>query len=75
VAFFVRLNLKDTQMKFIKLFNPFLQPLTQDIIRTSLIEYERSLLEHEAATSYSQKMVEYYRDGIKRLQKQAVELV
>lgn len=62
-------------MQFIKMFNPFLKPVTQDIIRANLIEYERHLLEHEAATSYSQKMVEYYRDGIRRLQKQTVELI
>lgn len=62
-------------MKFIKMLNPFQQPVAQDIIRANLMEYERSLLQHEAATSYSQKMAEYYRDGIKRLQKQTVELV
>jgi hypothetical protein len=61
-------------MNTFKIFNPFHKPVAQDIIRNNLKEYERSLLQHEAATSYSQKMVEYYRDGIKRLQKQAVEL-
>jgi hypothetical protein len=62
-------------MKFFKMVNPFHTPTPQDIIRENLQDYGRSLLQHEAATSYSQKMAEYYRDGIKRLQKQTVELV
>ena len=41
-------------MKYIQMFNPFIKPLAQDIIRENLEEYERNLLQHEAATSYSQ---------------------
>jgi len=62
-------------MKLISLINPFHKPLAKDIIQETLRDYERNLLEHEAATSYSHKMSEYYREGIKRLQRQATEVV
>ena len=50
-----------------KLFNVFSRPLAAEIRRKTIEEYERDLLNSEAAASYHQKMVEYYREGIQRL--------
>ncbi len=46
----------------------FKKPQAQAIVKNSLADYERHLLEHEAAASYHAKMSEYYAEGIARLQ-------
>lgn len=43
------------------------KPTIEEIRNRTLDEYERSLLEQEAAAAYHRKLVEYYRDGIARL--------
>jgi cob(I)alamin adenosyltransferase len=52
------------------IFNIFRKPKAEDLVREALEEYQRQLFNAEAAAAYQTKMVEYYRDGIKRLQKQ-----
>ena len=49
------------------LINYFKKPQAQNIIKDNIEEYARELIRHEAATSYSQKMSEYYREGLERL--------
>ena len=60
-----------TQMPFFKQFNPFRKPTARVIIQANLEEYERQLVNQEAAAAYHTKMAEYYREGIKRLQSQS----
>ena len=52
-----------------KLFS-FRKPQASELAHRALKEYEVHLLEQEAAASYHSKLVEYYKDGIKRLKAQ-----
>jgi hypothetical protein len=49
--------------------NPFYTPRANELVTQSLVEYERKLVEQEAAAAYHAKMAEYYREGIDRLSK------
>lgn len=45
----------------------FSTPTAGELAQTSLAEYERSMLIHQATAAYSLKMAEYYKEGIDRL--------
>ena len=49
-------------------FNVFKKPLAQEIVTNDFAAHQKLLLEHEHAAAYHQKMVEYYRASLKRLQ-------
>jgi len=42
-------------------------PTAAEVAKTELESYERSLLTAQAKAAYEAKMVEYYKEGIKRL--------
>jgi hypothetical protein len=46
----------------------FRKPSAEQLVKEALEEYQRQLINAEATAAYQIKMVEYYRDGIKRLQ-------
>ena len=55
-------------MNFLKmLLRPFTKPMAVEIVKTSLDEYQRQLLIHEASAAYHDKMAQYYSEGIVRL--------
>jgi hypothetical protein len=58
--------------KFIKrIFAPlFAKPAAPTLMQQKLHEYKTKLVEAEDAALYAEKMSEYYREGIERLQHQ-----
>ena len=54
-------------MNKLSILNPFHKPPAKVMAQQTLEDYERRLLESEAAASYHAKMVEYYRESIDRL--------
>lgn len=57
-------------MKLPAFLNPFKKPAANEVLKEHLEEYKRQLITQEASAAYHAKMAEYYREGIKRLQKQ-----
>lgn len=47
----------------------FSKPSAAEIVENNLEEYQRQLVDHQAATSYHKKMAEYYAEGLERLQR------
>lgn len=55
--------------KILSPFNPWQDPPTAaELIQENIVEYQRQLVLQEAAAAYHQKMSEYYRESIQRLQ-------
>ena len=50
--------------------NIFRKPLAAELAQKAHEDYARSLFLHEAEAAFHRKMVEYYQEGIKRLQQQ-----
>jgi hypothetical protein len=49
-------------------FNPFRKPSVQELKKTQLEESQRQLLLNETAAAYHQKLTEFYREDVIRLQ-------
>lgn len=60
--------------RFIHMLNPFYKPQAIDLMAKMVEDYERHLLEQENAAAYHAKMVEYYRDSLKRLKAQLAKV-
>jgi len=59
---------------FFAYINPFRKPSANELIKDSLAEYARQLVEQEAAAAYHRKMAEFYKEGMARLTTQAILL-
>jgi hypothetical protein len=55
-------------MNYSKLTDMFKQKSAATLVEEDLLSYEKLLLEHEHAMAYHKQMVDYYRNGLKRLQ-------
>lgn len=57
----------------LKHLNFFRKPLASELATKAQEDYARSLFLHEAEAAFHRKMVEYYSEGIKRLQQQTTQ--
>ena len=53
--------------------NPFSTPDPEAIKKQTIASYRKQLLEHEHAAIYQQKMAEYYKECIRRMETQATQ--